>query len=272
MPPGPMPPARMISVPQRGEFFVRDTGGDGPAVLLLHGWTASADLNWYPVYGPLAQAGFRVIALDHRGHGRGLRSADRFRLGDCAADAAGIIEVLDCGPVTAVGYSMGGPITQLLARDHPHAVDAIVLCATSREWRDLRMRAIWRAMGILRLILGLFGDAAWRAGLRSLGMPDNHSTSWAASELSRGSARDIAEAGRELGRFDSRPWIETLTVRAAVVLTTKDTAVPPSKQRALAQSLRAPVFEVAGDHLAVSERSADFNAALLAAIRRTATA
>src|SRR5690348_11050534 len=71
-PPVEMPPARTVHVPGRGEFFVRDTGGDGPPLLLLHGWTASADLNWYAQYGPLAAAGYRVIALDHRGHGRGL--------------------------------------------------------------------------------------------------------------------------------------------------------------------------------------------------------
>src|SRR6478609_7013330 len=89
VPPAPLPPGRTVTVPGRGEVFLRDTGGDGPPLLLLHGWTASADLNWIRVYAPLAEAGYRVLAVDHRGHGRGIRSPAPFRLSDCAADAAG---------------------------------------------------------------------------------------------------------------------------------------------------------------------------------------
>ena len=62
------------------KFFLRDTGRDGPVVMLLHGWMASADLNWCGAYGDLFQAGYRVLAIDHRGHGRGLRPLERFRL------------------------------------------------------------------------------------------------------------------------------------------------------------------------------------------------
>src|SRR5437763_1822121 len=87
-PPGQLPPARTLIAPGRGELFLRDTGGDGPVVMLLHGWIASADLNWRTTYSDLSDAGYRVLAIDHRGHGRGLRQLEPFRLADCAADAA----------------------------------------------------------------------------------------------------------------------------------------------------------------------------------------
>ena len=66
-----LPEGRVVTVPGRGEMFVRTLGeGPGIPVLLLHGWMASADLNWYRLYEELA--GERpVIACDHRGHGRG---------------------------------------------------------------------------------------------------------------------------------------------------------------------------------------------------------
>ena len=54
VPPIEMPPARTVRVPDRGEFFMRDTGGDGTVVMLLHGWIATADLNWWAAYGDLA--------------------------------------------------------------------------------------------------------------------------------------------------------------------------------------------------------------------------
>src|SRR4029078_1284546 len=66
-PPVPLPRGRVIHVPGRGEMFLRDSGGDGPPVLLLHGWMFSADLNWYTTYGALEEAGYRVLAGQHHG-------------------------------------------------------------------------------------------------------------------------------------------------------------------------------------------------------------
>ncbi|HLF41346.1 MAG TPA: alpha/beta fold hydrolase, partial [Acidimicrobiia bacterium] len=68
-----LPPGRVVDLPGRGEVFVRDSGEtDLPPVLLLHGWTVSADLNFFTVYAELA-GHYRILALDHRGHGRGMR-------------------------------------------------------------------------------------------------------------------------------------------------------------------------------------------------------
>ena len=66
-----MPPARTVLVPGRGEFFIRDTGGDGPPAMLLHGWMASADLNWCGAYTALTRP------LSWRVHGEECLVADR---------------------------------------------------------------------------------------------------------------------------------------------------------------------------------------------------
>src|SRR5262245_36232789 len=138
LPPVPphLPPGRVINLAGRGEVVVRDSGGapPGPSVLLLHGWTASADLNFFPVYAHLARS-YRVIALDLRGHGRGMRSTEPFSLEDCADDAAALLAQLGTEQVIVVGYSMGGPVGLLLARRHPGKVAALVMQATALEWR-----------------------------------------------------------------------------------------------------------------------------------------
>src|SRR3954449_3998242 len=265
-PPVPLPSGCVHHVPGRGEMFLRDSGGDGPPVLLLHGWMFSADLNWYRTYAPLAEAGYRVLAVDHRGHGRGIRSPDPFSLRDCADDAAALLAHLQIPPALAVGYSMGGPIASLMARDHPQWVSGLVLGATAMDWSGPRMKAFWRTMAALRLVMGLAPESFWRRGLKASGFPESAITTWTAAELSRGNSVDIAEAGRELGRYDSSAWIAGLEVRSAVIVTTKDTAVPPSKQRALAAALRAPTFEVRGDHSAVITHAERFNEQLLAAL------
>jgi 3-oxoadipate enol-lactonase len=267
-----MPPARTVLVPGRGEFFLRDTGGDGTPVMLLHGWMASADLNWCGAYHALKDSGYRVLAIDHRGHGRGLRPLERFRLVDCAADAAGVLRTLEAAPALVVGYSMGGAIAQLVARDHPEVTSGVVLSGTAQHWQEPRSKRTFRTMGVLGLTLSMAPRASWKWGLGRVGLPASGQTAWLQSELMRHSARDIAEAGRELARFDSRPWLRTVAAPVAVVVTTRDELVPPRKQRALAAAARAHVFEAPIRHLEIGWRAQDYNPALLRALAAVAPA
>jgi 3-oxoadipate enol-lactonase len=249
---------------------MRDTGSDGPAVMLLHGWMATADLNWCGVYGDLAGAGYRVLAIDHRGHGRGLRQFAPFRLADCAGDAAAALRELGVTPALVVGYSMGGAIAQLMVRDYPDAVAGLVLSGTAQHWQDQRARRVFKSMGALGLMLSVAPRWTWSAGARRAGLPESPDTAWAVSEMVRHSARDIAEAGRELGRFDSRPWLHRIPIPSAVVLTTRDHAVAPARQRALAGALDAPIFEAPISHLQITTSRADYNPALLRALAAVA--
>ncbi len=265
-PPIEMPPARTVRVPGRGEFFVRDTGGDGQPVMLLHGWIASADLNWWPMYAELAEAGYRVLALDHRGHGRGLRPMVPFRLADCAADAAAVLRTLEAAPALVVGYSMGGAIAQLVGRDHPDVVAGLVLSGTAQHWQDRQTQRAFRTLGAVGLMLSLAPRATWRAGLRRAGVKPSRDTAWLQSELMRHQARDIVEAGRELGRFDSRSWLGGVNAPVAVVLTSRDELVPPRKQRALAEAAGAQVFEIPLMHMDVGRAGTGYGRVLIEAL------
>jgi 3-oxoadipate enol-lactonase len=268
MPPHELPPARTLVVPGRGEFFLRDTGAgdDRPVVLLLHGWLVSSDLNWHAAYAPLQSAGYRVLALDHRGHGRGLRPLVPFRLTDCAADAAAVVRTLGIERVTAVGYSMGGTIAQLLARDHRDVLSGVVLSGTCQHFQDAETVKTWKWMGAAGVAMGLAPQRFFAAGLRRQGLGDSERSAWLLSELKRHNPKDTAEAGRELGRFDSRPWLESVDVPAAMVLTARDSAVSPAKQRELATAIGATVFEVPLDHVQLTSRPHEYNPALLSAI------
>ena len=110
MPTGPpsrpfaLPRGCVVHVPGRGEMFLRDSGGDGPPVLLLHGWMFSADLNWYRPMARSRRPATACSRVDHRGHGRGLRTPEPFTLKACADDAAALLAHLKVQPVLAVGY------------------------------------------------------------------------------------------------------------------------------------------------------------------------
>jgi pimeloyl-ACP methyl ester carboxylesterase len=249
--PPPLPPGVSVAVPGRGELFVRDTGGRRPAVLLLHGWGATADVNFFRAYPALA--GYRVLAVDHRSHGRGMRPHTPFTLEDCADDVAGLLGVLGVDRAVAVGYSMGGPIALLLAGRHADRVAGLVLGATALEFSSgVRDRALWRGLTVVESALRHgYGDGALQRMLRETVDKDpslDRYRAWLAGEFRRGHAPGLVEAGHALSRFDARGFAAGLPQPVAVVVTTGDRLVPPRKQRALARALGAPTFDLACDH------------------------
>lgn len=263
-------------LPGRGEIFMRDTGNaDAPlgTLLLLHGWMFGADLNWITTWAPLQNAGYRVIAVDHRGHGRGIRSLGPFRLVDCADDAAELLRQLGTGPAMVLGYSMGGAVAQLMAHRDPDVVKGMVLSATTDQWKETRrMRVAWRTMSALQFALTHNNRRFWTGVLRRGGMTAGEDVvDWIIAELMRSDPRAIAEAGREMGRFDSRPWLAEIEAPIDVICPTHDQLVPPSFQRHLAKDIPgAKLFEVDGDHLVVGLKPVEFMAVLLEALAHVA--
>jgi 3-oxoadipate enol-lactonase len=263
VPPG-LPPGRVINLPGRGEVFVRDSGGTpaDAAVLLLHGWTASADLNFFPAYARLAES-YRVIAMDLRGHGRGMRSTEPFLLEDCADDAAALLGQLGTEHVIAVGYSMGGPVGMLLARQHPGLLEALVMQATALEWhRTARERLVWRMLSVLEVSLRLgtgagFVERVLREVIEAQPELDVYRP-WLAAEFRRGLARELADAGRALSCYDAQPWAGQLGLPAVMLITDRDRLVRPAKQRELAEALRAQVLEIDADHDAPLVKGAEY--------------
>ncbi len=271
-----LPAGRFVRLPGRGRTFVRElTGPPGaPVLVLLHGWTATSDLNWRGSYAPLGRH-FRVIAMDHRGHGRGIRSTSPFRLEDCADDVATLMDVLGIERCIPVGYSMGGPVAQLLWRRHRRLLDGMVLCATSCTFSGtVRERvlsgvavgtgALADALPIERLAAVSFGR--WHQWRVRRGRPW-----WGYEEVARHDWGDIVAAGKTLLRYDSRPWIGGVDVPAAVVVTTDDDVVPTARQAAMADRIPgANQFTVDGGHAVCTTEPERFVPALLAACQDVA--
>ena len=253
----PMAAGAEVELPGRGTTFVWDIAGPAgaPTVVLLHGWTATAELSWSASVGALA-AHFRVIALDHRGHGRGIRTDGSFSLAECADDVAALVGVLGLGSVVVVGYSMGGPIAQLVWQRHPELVAGVVLCSTADVFdatsRDHRRFGLLDRLAVAARVPGLRGGvertlralAAAKARTRAPG-------SWALEQIARHDWFAVLEAGRAIGRHDARAWLGQLSGPSAVVVTPGDEVVPADRQLAMARRLAdATVHEVDGGHAA----------------------
>lgn len=272
-----LPLGRTLELPGRGTTFVREASGPAgaPTVMLLHGWSASADLNWHPTFGPLSRH-FRVVAMDHRGHGRGVRSDAPFRLVDCADDVAAVADRLGIERMIVVGYSMGGPIAQLLWARHPHLVDGLVLCSTGASFASTpRLRALFTVAGGLattRASAPVGSLAASALGAVSRWTSRRGDVAWGMDQVAMHDWQRLIEAGHEIGRYDARAWIGTITAPTAVLVTRHDEVVPPHHQRHLAESLpNVSVRSLDGGHHLCVTHPERFVPALVDACRDVAS-
>jgi pimeloyl-ACP methyl ester carboxylesterase len=241
-----------VEIPGQGRMMVREHAGPAgaPVLLLLHGLGATGALNWGRCYGQL-QNHFRVLSVDHRGHGRGLRTR-RFRLEQCADDAAAAAELLGVKEFIAVGYSMGGPIASLTWRRHPDLVGGLVLCATARHFASRGLSRLARASlpaaaVALRLVPGLVHREATHRMVQSVEHPELRD--YVRTELLGHDPATIVQATQAVTSYSSHDWIGAVDVPTAVVVTTLDELVPAPRQRKLAASIPgAEIFEVEADH------------------------
>ncbi|MEQ1785590.1 MAG: alpha/beta hydrolase [Acidimicrobiales bacterium] len=271
----PLPRGARVTLPDRGTTFVRTVDGPpgAPTVLLLHGWIASGGLNWFNAFTPLSQR-YTVLAPDMRGHGRGIRTRRRFRLADCADDMAALLRHVDAGPAIVVGYSMGGPIAQLLWRRHPDVVSGLVLCATSYRFvTGARERFIFSSMMATAVGTTRAGHVLSRAPIASVRRlaPQGSATrptnlrAWAAAEMRRHDAVKIMEAGQAIGSYNARRWIGEVDVPTTVLVTERDRAIPPGEQRKMAAIIPGALVHTVDDgHVACAKR--EFGAVVVRAV------
>src|SRR5919107_5008791 len=100
--------------------------GDGPLVVLLHGFPESW-YSWRHQLGALADAGFHVVAPDQRGYGGTTRpeAIEKYTLLDLVGDVVGLIDALGAGKAIVVGHDWGAPVawhTALLRPARGHGV------------------------------------------------------------------------------------------------------------------------------------------------------
>jgi pimeloyl-ACP methyl ester carboxylesterase len=268
-----LPPGRHVELPGRGRTYIREIQGPrrAPTVVLLHGLGADADLNWFPTYETLGRD-YHVIAIDHRGHGRGIRTRRPFRLADCADDVAALCVELGIDRIIPVGYSMGGPITQLLWHRHHDLVRGMALCATASRFGQGTARRLSYAMAPPIAAVARISPRALPANpivrqLVASRLNDPALRRWVAERQRRTDPLAIIQAAGSLARYSSASWLGGVDVPTAVVLTQFDRLVPRARQEAMAAAIPgATVHRVLGDHAVCVTRPDLFRPALLEAL------
>jgi epoxide hydrolase 4 len=105
-----------------------DTEGDGPLVVLLHGFPQSR-MTWKESLPALARAGFRAVAPDLRGYGDSPKpkGVEAYTASEVVADVAELIESMSSVPVVVVGHDWGALMAWYLAMVRPELVRKLVI-------------------------------------------------------------------------------------------------------------------------------------------------
>jgi pimeloyl-ACP methyl ester carboxylesterase len=249
---------------------------DAPAIVLLHAVGCTGQLTWFPLIPHLAER-YRVITFDQRWHGCGITS-ERFLVSDCADDVAAVIDELGLDHPIIAGYSMGSVVAQRVWRQHPDVVGGLILAATTDHFRTNGRERLFHAG--MELGMGLTATLSRsrvvsRAGVAAVEAIDRDTSDtarWALNEFRSTSAWAVGQAVASLGRHHSTPWLSSIDVPTAVVVTTRDHVLPTARQLELAAKIPgATVHEAECGHAGcVLEHQAFVPAFLEAAYATTA--
>lgn len=121
--------------------------GVGTPVILVHGFAVQADINWRwnGCIRRLKRHGYRVIAMDVRGHGRSGKPHNPQAYGtELSDDIIRLMDHLGIGKAHIAGYSMGGFIVLKTIERHPERLLSGVICAAGWGELDEKHRALFQ--------------------------------------------------------------------------------------------------------------------------------
>ncbi|MFI9411392.1 alpha/beta fold hydrolase [Nocardia gamkensis] len=262
---------RLIEVRDGVRINVRELGAGRP-VLLIHGWSLS-NAAWDRQIRVLAEAGYRVLAMDLRGHGGSDAPMEGYEIDSLAADAAGVLVASGVTAAAVVGWSLGGMVGLRLAHDHPTLVERVILVASNgvAASRTESFPFGVPAEGPLKAILA--AEHIDRIALRRSAVGDPFKEEPAPRLLDwlhRISLRTPSWAARAAMRTllctDQVHILDGVRVPVIQIIGTVDPALSVRGARWLHERLATTLVELDAGHYPMLEAADEFDAALLQAV------
>jgi pimeloyl-ACP methyl ester esterase len=244
-----------------------DRAGSGPAVLLIHGWTANRTF-WERQVQALRDQ-HTVITVDLRGHGESSHPRSGYTLAALAGDLEHLVRALAVPRIALVGWSMGGIVAQELALRLGDRVSALgLVCTTAGGLTDdKRDKADTERFGAMQAAIAKdfrafvrdFAPSLFKDGTAAPLLP------WVIGQLQKTPAHVAEACFATVGTTDLRAKLGKLKVPTAVLHGRHDGVIPFSEAQQLAKKIPGAtltVFEQSG-HMPPFEEPDAFNAALV---------
>ncbi len=120
-----------------GVTIAYETAGEGPPILLIHGFASTGRVNWWDTgwVKTLTDKGRLVVTFDHRGHGQSEKLYDSalYPAAEMAEDARRLLDHLAIPAADVMGYSMGARVAAFLAINHPQRVRRAVFAGLAQR-------------------------------------------------------------------------------------------------------------------------------------------
>lgn len=228
--------------------------GEGPPVVLLHGWDAQIKSFW-PVADQLAPLGYAVYVLDLPGFGASEAPLETWSVADYMHFVIAFLDALDLGQVAVIGHSFGGRIALMLAAEHPDRVSKMVLANSAGLRTPPTVAQLLRgfAAKTVRATLDTLGLSALRERLQA-----NYNQRYASEDyLNAGALREtfLQVIGQDLTEFAVRVQAPTVLIWGD-----QDTDTPLWQGQKLEQLIPDAgliIFQGAG-HFSYLDRLPDF--------------
>jgi 3-oxoadipate enol-lactonase len=244
------------------KIYFEDTGGDGPAVILGHGFLMDHDM-FAPQVAALRDQ-YRVITWDERGFGLTEFDGQPFTYWDSANDCLGLMDHLGIDRCVVGGMSQGGFLSMRVALTAPERVRALILLDTSTTLYSDEERAANQGMLDMWLQVGPVDELAKAVATIIIDDPTEDPI-WIAKWQARDKAL-IEQPGKcLLGRDDITSRLHEIACPALVVHGTEDTALTMEAAELMAGLLPGcdGVVKVSGAHAANLTNPVPVNAAIL---------
>lgn len=244
--------------------------GQGPAVVLLHG-VGGGRQAWGETMSDtgaaLAAAGFTALAVDLPGYGLS-PAIEPYDLAGLAAAVARLIASCCGSSAVLVGHSMGGMIAQETYARHPQLVKALALCFTSPAFAGGSSEFTRQ---FIAARIGPLDQGKSMAEIAAQLIPTMGSNSKLAERLMAGVPPETyRKAVQLLTTFDRRKELADIKVPTLLIAGSEDKTAPPSVMERMAQKIPGAEYVLIPDcgHLGPMDRPEEFNAALLAFLRK----
>jgi pimeloyl-ACP methyl ester carboxylesterase len=213
------------------------TAGDGPVVILSHGFGASSHM--FKANAPAIAATHTLIAWDMRGHGASdyPQDAAEYTIDASVGDVAAILDDVGIERAVIGGHSLGGYLSLRFALEHPERTRALILIGTGPGFRKQEAREEWNRMA------ERYAESLSARGLD--GLPGS-------AELTAGVHRDasglIHAARGILSQHDSRVLdsLGDIDVPALVIVGDKDDVFMPGSMYMASKLPNAELVTIAG--------------------------
>ncbi len=243
-----------------------DDVGNGPAVVLLHGYPFNRSM-WREQTEALC-ASYRVITPDLRGHGETSVTPETATMDDMARDVAALLDKLDIRRVTLGGLSMGGYVTLAFYRRFPLRVRALILADTrpQADNTEAQRKREEQAEKILKEGMQSIADDFLTKVLTTATLNEKPETVERIREMIlKTDPQGAANALRGMAvRHDQTDFLEEIFAPALILVGSEDQLTPPSDAELMRREIRGSRLEIieGASHLSNLERPAEFNLAL----------